>query len=94
MLGGPSAAKPADDTIRQIVNEIRPKVEETLNATYTIYEPVSYKTQVVAGTNFFVKVKVDGDSYIHLKIFRPLPCNGTELKLLQQSAGHSLQDGF
>ena len=94
MFGGASEAKPADDTVKQIVAEIKPKAEAALNSTFTTFEAVSYKTQVVAGTNFLDKVKVDGDKYVHLKVFRPLPCNGTALELLEQSAGHSLQDQF
>lgn len=92
MCGGFGEAKPVDDSVKQVANEIKPKVEAALNSKYTVYEPVSYKTQVVAGTNFIIKVKVDGDKYIHIKVFRPLPCNGTQLELLEQSAGHTLTD--
>ncbi len=90
--GGFAQARPADDSIKQVANEVKPKVEAALNATFTTWEAVSYKAQVVAGTNFLIKVKVDGDKYVHIKVFRPLPCNGTELELLEQSAGHSLTD--
>ena len=86
--GGFAQARPADDSIKQVANEVKPKVEAALNATFTTWEAVSYKAQVVAGTNFLIKVKVD----VHIKVFRPLPCNGTELELLEQSAGHSLTD--
>ena len=92
MCGGFGQAKPADDSVKQVANEIKPKVEAALNSTFTVYEAVSYKTQVVAGTNFMIKVKVDGDKYIHIKVFRHLQCNGTQLELLEQSAGHTLTD--
>ena len=92
MCGGFTQSHPADDLAKEVANEVRPKVEGAFNAHYTVYEPVSYQTQVVAGTNFSIKIKVDGDQYIHVKVFRPLPCNGTELELLSHSGNHTLAD--
>ena len=40
---------------------------------------VSFKSQVVAGTNFFVKVNADDKTHLHLRIFRPLPFQGKYL---------------
>ena len=39
------------------------------------WTPQSFCSQVVAGTNFFVKVRIDDTptGYMHLRIFRPLP---------------------
>ena len=58
MLGGFGDAKPADDEVKKVVSETKADVEKKLGATFNVFEPVCYKTQVVAGTNFFVKVKV------------------------------------
>merc|ERR1719408_198916 len=33
-------------------------------------------TQVVAGTNYFVKCKVNGDTFFQVRIFEPLPHTG------------------
>ena len=48
------------------------------NGVSTQWTPVSFSSQVVAGTNFFVKVKIDDTptGHMHLRIFRPLPHTG------------------
>jgi len=83
MPGGTGALKPADDHIRTICAEVRPAVENSANAKFEEFEPVSYKSQVVAGTNYFVKVKVRSadDSHVHIRVFKGLPHTGGKLEL-------------
>ncbi|XP_022337017.2 cystatin-A2-like [Crassostrea virginica] len=38
---------------------------------------VSYKSQVVAGTNYFIKVETGWDRYIHVRIYRDLHGNAS-----------------
>lgn len=81
MVGGYGNSKPADDTIVAIVNEVRPHIETEVGSNFNVFEPISYTSQVVAGTNFRVKIKVDDDKYIHATIFRSLPHAGSTLSL-------------
>ena len=81
MCGGHSAVKPANDEVTQMVNSLRNQIESHMNAQYEVFEAVSYTSQVVAGTNFVVKVHVGNDQHISAKIFRPLPHAGTELQV-------------
>ena len=92
MCGGFGDARPVDDNVKSYANEVKGKVEEKLNTKFTVYEPINYKSQVVAGANFMIKVKVDGDKYIHIKVFKPSPVNGTEKQLLDVQTGKSLND--
>ena len=92
MCGGFGGARPADDEVKELVKSVKPKVEAKANNTYNVFEAVNFTTQVVAGTNFLVKVKVDNDKYLHVKVFRPLPCNGTELEVLDVQTGKTLND--
>ena len=83
MCGGFSIVHTADEETQTMVNEMKSHVEGHLNATFTVYKAVSYTTQVVAGTNYLVKVEVDDGKTVTVKIHRPLPCNGTQLQLLE-----------
>ena len=46
---------------------------------------LGYKTQVVAGTNYFMKIAV-GDKVIHARVFQPLPHTGESAQV------HSIED--
>uniref|UniRef100_A0AAV2L6D8 Cystatin-B n=1 Tax=Knipowitschia caucasica TaxID=637954 RepID=A0AAV2L6D8_KNICA len=74
--GGTSTVKPADPEIQGICESVKEKVEEKANKKYATFEAKSYTTQVVAGTNYFVKVHVGGDDHVHLRIFKGLPHTG------------------
>lgn len=90
MCGGFGNAKEADADIVAYANEVKASVETALGRTFTTYEPTHYKSQVVAGINYSIKIKTDTD-YIHVKVHKPLPCNGTELVVMETSQGHSLE---
>jgi cystatin-A/B len=91
MCGGKGQLNPADESIVEMVNNVRSEVEAQANASYTVFEAVSFRSQVVAGTNFFVKVRVDGDQYVHVRIFRALPCNGGGLQVSGVTTGQTLE---
>lgn len=54
--GGLGEINEKDDQIVAIVNEIKPILEEKTGEKYEKLDVLSYKTQLVAGTNYFVKV--------------------------------------
>ena len=102
MCGGPSAAKAADDDGRKILDTVKHTVLEKANAEgegkreyhvltdlYLLLQIVvlhSYKTQVVAGTNYFMKLII-GDKVVHARVFAPLPHTGQPAEL------HSIEHG-
>ena len=88
MCGGFGNVKNADDTVVAICNQVKSQVESQLNQTYEVFEPVHYKTQVVAGTNYLIKVRTDKD-YVHVKVFKSLPHNGEQLSVLTATSGHA-----
>ena len=72
MLGAPSAPK-TDAEGLAVIGGFRELVEGHANKQFSEWTPVSYTTQVVAGTNYQAKVKVGDGEYIHVKIYEPLP---------------------
>ena len=94
MCGGFGNARDADDKVKALAKEVKPEVEKALGATYSQFEAVKFTTQVVAGTNYKIKVKVGDGQYVHIKVFVPLPCNNAPNQLLEQEAGKTLADAL
>ncbi|KAG8450066.1 hypothetical protein GDO86_002619 [Hymenochirus boettgeri] len=46
-----------------------------------VFKAIEYKTQVVAGTNYFIKVHLGGDKYVFIRVYQTLPHEGSKLRL-------------
>ena len=83
MPGGFGDVMEVDEDVKILAINMKEKVEETLGETFEIYEPILYTTQVVAGTNYNIKVHIGDEKYIHIKIFVPLPYTNASNQLLE-----------
>ncbi|NXO59707.1 CYTA protein, partial [Aramus guarauna] len=92
MPGGLSETKPATPEVQHIVNEVKSQFESKENRTYGIFEAIAYKTQVVAGINYFVKVQVSDVNYVHLKVFQRLPHENQGPSLVGFQTGKTRDD--
>ncbi|KAM5154326.1 cystatin-B [Callospermophilus lateralis] len=81
MCGGPSATRPATAETQDIADQVKSQLEEKENQKFPVFQAVSYKSQVVAGTNFFIKVDVGDEKCVHLRVFRSLPHENKPLTL-------------
>uniref|UniRef100_A0A2C9KTU7 Cystatin domain-containing protein n=1 Tax=Biomphalaria glabrata TaxID=6526 RepID=A0A2C9KTU7_BIOGL len=90
--GGLSELKDADEEVRNLIKQVRDDLESRVGTTFTIYEAVSFKTQVVAGLNFFIKIQIEVDIYIHVRIFRPLPYEQTGPEVVSFQLNKSKND--
>ena len=91
LCGGKGNVQVPDQELTDLFVGLKAQVETHANATFTTFEPVAYRSQVVAGTNFFVKFKTDGDKYVHARIFRALPCNGGATEVREVEVGQTLE---
>uniref|UniRef100_A0A8C6J391 Uncharacterized protein n=1 Tax=Melopsittacus undulatus TaxID=13146 RepID=A0A8C6J391_MELUD len=64
--------------------QVKTQFESRVNRTCGMFKAIVYKTQVVAGINYFIKVQVSDTEYVHLRVFQSLP---------QENQGPSL-DGY
>jgi len=71
-VGGASEAKQATEEVQALADAVRGDVEKHVGGSVKEYVVEQFKTQVVAGTNYTMKVRIDKDKYIHLKVFKPL----------------------
>ncbi|NWV29686.1 CYTB protein, partial [Origma solitaria] len=56
-----------------VVLQVKPQFESQANTNCGIFTAIKYKSQVVAGTVYFIKVQVSDAEYVHLKVFQSLP---------------------
>eukprot|EP00992_Anisonema_acinus_P000771 TRINITY_DN10277_c0_g2_i1.p2 TRINITY_DN10277_c0_g2~~TRINITY_DN10277_c0_g2_i1.p2 ORF type:complete len:122 (+),score=37.69 TRINITY_DN10277_c0_g2_i1:54-368(+) len=97
VCGGVGAAQPVNEEVIAMCNDLKVSAQDKANASgwngvFTTFEPISYASQVVAGTNFFVKVKVSDTQYAHVRIFRPLPHTGAPAEVHSVQMGKSVDD--
>ncbi|XP_063806628.1 cystatin-B-like [Pseudophryne corroboree] len=90
--GGTGPVKPADAEVQAICEQMRAPVELKVGKAFSIFQAIQYKTQCVAGTNYFVKVQVGHDEYIHMRIYQPLPCMNADLSLTAFQVGKSREE--
>ncbi|XP_030625480.1 cystatin-B [Chanos chanos] len=90
ICGGTTEAKDANEEVQRICDEMKSHAEQKAGQSFEVFTAKTYKTQLVAGTNYFIKVHVGGEDYIHLRVYKMLPHAGEKLELtsLQTSKAH------
>ncbi|XP_036707619.1 cystatin-B [Balaenoptera acutorostrata] len=81
MCGAPTATQPATADIQAIADRVRSQLEEK-EKKFPMFKAVEFKSQVVAGMVFFIKVQVDEDNFVHIRAFESLPHERKPLALV------------
>ncbi|XP_075053543.1 cystatin-A-like [Mixophyes fleayi] len=92
MDGGLGDVQPADSEVQSICDQMKKQVEEKTGRSFSKFEAVEYKTQTVAGTNYFIKVCVGSEQYIHLRVYQPLPSADQEMSLTDVQLDKTKED--
>ncbi len=64
----------ADSTINDLVNKVKSQVLGNLTENANTLTPISYKTQTVAGKNYFIKVYIDVEIEFSKNLNTSLKC--------------------
>uniref|UniRef100_A0A4X1TD05 Cystatin B n=2 Tax=Sus scrofa TaxID=9823 RepID=A0A4X1TD05_PIG len=72
--------------------QVKSQLEEKENKTFPVFKAVEFKSQVVAGRNLFIKVQVDDDDFVHLRVFESLPHENKPLTLSSYQTNKSRHD--
>nr|XP_038036585.1 cystatin-B-like [Anas platyrhynchos] len=67
-----SDTKPATPEVQHIADQVNPEFERREDRTFDIFRAIVYRTKLVAGTIYFIKVQIsDFDTgYAHLRVFQ------------------------
>ena len=90
--GGFGEAVPANQDVKTLANNMKEQVEHELGETFEKFDAVLYTTQVVAGTNYLIKVQVGDERYVHIKIYVPLRVRNSPNELLMCEGDKSFED--
>ena len=83
MMGGYGPENPIDAKVMSIACSMKPQIEAQLGRQFSIFVPVSYSSQLVAGLNYKIRVAVDGGQNVYVTVYEELPCNGSALSLTE-----------
>lgn len=70
LCGGTGAAKPADAEVQAVCDLVRADLEGKLNRKFDTFAAILVASQVVAGINYFVKIHLGNDEYLHARIYK------------------------
>ncbi|NXV81722.1 CPI1 inhibitor, partial [Atlantisia rogersi] len=79
-------------TIFPFFSQVKPQFESRENRTCGIFKAIVYKTQVVAGINYFIKVQVSDNNYVHIRVFQSLPQENEGPRLVSYQTGKTRDD--
>ncbi|NXW72872.1 CYTA protein, partial [Hirundo rustica] len=72
--------------------QVKPQFEKRANMNCRVFTAIEYRTQVVAGTMYYIKVQVSDAEYVHLKVFESLPHENQGPSLVNFQTGKTRDD--
>uniref|UniRef100_A0A096LWW7 Cystatin-B n=1 Tax=Poecilia formosa TaxID=48698 RepID=A0A096LWW7_POEFO len=91
-IGEYTEPRKADEKIQQLCNQVKDQVETKTGKEYKQFTAILYRTQVVAGKNFLIKVHAGGSEYLHIYAYQSSPKKGEIKTLLKRVEKHKEGD--
>ena len=92
MPGSFNNAKEATEEVKALAKGMKEQVEKQLGQTFDKFDAVVFSTQVVAGTNYLIKVQVGEEKFVHIKVHVPLAFKNAPNELLECEGGKTFLD--
>ncbi|XP_026854344.2 cystatin-B-like [Electrophorus electricus] len=92
VCGGASKTQVATPEIQQLCDKVKHDALKQAGVTFKMFVAKSFISQVVAGTNYFIKAQVGDHDFVHLKVFQSLPCYGHKVELIAIQTKKTLDD--
>ena len=90
IAGGFKSPEAADAEIQEVLSSVKAAVEAAIGTSVGDFKALSYKTQVVAGTNYVIEAQISATEAYHVKIFKPLPHTGAPNEFKGADGPHSI----
>uniref|UniRef100_A0A8B9ST95 Cystatin domain-containing protein n=1 Tax=Anas platyrhynchos TaxID=8839 RepID=A0A8B9ST95_ANAPL len=90
--GGLSETKPATPEVQHIADQVKAEFERKEDRTFDIFQAIEYRTQVVAGTNYFIKVVSNEEKRLIVRVFQALPQEKQGPSLVSYQTGKTRDD--
>lgn len=88
LAGGFKAPEAADADIQAVLHSVKAELGRAIGKDLGDLKALTYKSQVVAGTNYIIEAQIDAEVY-HVTIFKPLPHTGAAPEFKSASGPHS-----
>eukprot|EP00830_Metopus_es_P015584 TRINITY_DN4531_c0_g1_i1.p1 TRINITY_DN4531_c0_g1~~TRINITY_DN4531_c0_g1_i1.p1 ORF type:complete len:107 (+),score=17.68 TRINITY_DN4531_c0_g1_i1:72-392(+) len=85
MPGGFSSEKPMVPEVQAMALSLKTQIEAKIGQYFSVFTPLTYRTQVVAGTNYSIRISVNGGKTITAIVYQTLPCLGGTLTVTSAS---------
>ena len=93
MCGGFTAPRAPTETEIKLAAQHKGDVEKLLGKSFTKWEVVAAKSQVVAGTNHDLSIDA-GSEFVQVRIFEPLPQAAMTSRVSYAQGGHTKDDAL
>ncbi|XP_007554543.1 PREDICTED: cystatin-A-like [Poecilia mexicana] len=91
--GGWSETGPANEEVSALSKLMQKIAEANTNRKFNEFKAIEYRSQVVGGMKYLIKVQVRENDYVHLQVFQsPLQEGKIETKFEGVQDGHKRDD--
>lgn len=70
LCGGTGDVQEATPEVQALVDQVKDDLVASLGQAPATMHATHFKTQVVAGTNYFVRVHIGDDKHVHVRIYK------------------------